>query len=78
MAGNFRCAQSTTCSSAWLCNNFHEPAGQVTRWVEILSEFDFKILHHPGNKHVNADALSLTPRVQEVQEVETLITHQHQ
>src|SRR5438552_437568 len=29
-----------------------------TRWIEILSPFDFEILHIPGSKNIIADALS--------------------
>src|SRR5437588_7442217 len=29
-----------------------------TRWIEVLSPFDFEILHIPGSKNIIADALS--------------------
>jgi len=35
--------------------------GQQARWCEILEEFDFQIVHRPGVKHGNADALSKRP-----------------
>ena len=35
-----------------------EPSGQVARWLEILSEFQYKLQHRPGTKHGNADGLS--------------------
>ncbi|KRX23801.1 Transposon Ty3-G Gag-Pol polyprotein [Trichinella nelsoni] len=38
--------------------NFREPEGQVARWLEKLAEFDFEVVHRPGKKHQNADALS--------------------
>ncbi|KRZ69886.1 hypothetical protein T08_397, partial [Trichinella sp. T8] len=41
----------------WL-RNFREPEGQVARWLEKLAEFDFEVVHRPGKKHQNADALS--------------------
>ena len=41
----------------WL-QNFKDPQGQVARWLEILSEYDFKVQHRPGVKHGNADPLS--------------------
>ena len=44
-------------SLRWL-KNFREPEGQVARWLEILAEFDFDILHRPGKQHGNADSLS--------------------
>ena len=35
--------------------------GQIARWLEVLAEYDFTILHRPGLKHSNADALSRLP-----------------
>ena len=34
---------------------------QMTRWLEILYEFDIDIQHRPGTKHSNADRLSRLP-----------------
>ena len=33
----------------------------MARWLERLQEFDFAIVHRPGKKHQNADALSRLP-----------------
>jgi hypothetical protein len=41
----------------WL-QNFKEPTGQLARWLERLSIYDFSIEHRAGRKHRNADALS--------------------
>ena len=41
----------------WL-QNFKSPEGQLARWLEKLQEFQFTIVHQPGRKHNNADALS--------------------
>jgi hypothetical protein len=38
-----------------------EPIGQNARWLEQLGEYDFEIVHRPGTKHANADALSRHP-----------------
>ena len=38
-----------------------EPEGQVAWWLEQLQELDFKIIHRPGQRHQNADALSRLP-----------------
>ena len=38
--------------------NFRHPEGQIARWLEELSQYDMTIVHRPGKKHVNADALS--------------------
>ena len=44
----------------WL-HNFKEPEGQLARWLEKLQEYQFSIVHRPGKKHSNADALSRIP-----------------
>lgn len=44
-------------SLIWL-KNFKEPDGQIHRWIQQLSQFHMKIVHRPGNKHGNADAIS--------------------
>ena len=38
-----------------------EPVGQQARWLDLLAEFDFKIVHRPGTQQQNADALSRRP-----------------
>ena len=35
-----------------------EPIGQQARWLEILEEYDYSIVHRPGRLHTNADSLS--------------------
>ena len=40
----------------WL-KNFKEPTGQLARWLERLSTYDFIVQHRPGQMHLNADAL---------------------
>jgi hypothetical protein len=47
-------------SLTWLAR-FKEPEGQLARWLEKLQEYDFDILHRPGKRHQNADALSRLP-----------------
>ena len=46
-------------SLGWL-HRFKEPEGQVQRWLQQLSQFDFEIhvVHRPRLKHGNADAMS--------------------
>ena len=44
-------------SLMWLCRR-KEPSHQVARWLEILSEFKYRLEHRAGTKHTNADALS--------------------
>jgi transposase InsO family protein len=48
------------CALRWLMS-FREPENQMARWLELLSQFDFKVIHRPGAKHTNADALSRMP-----------------
>ena len=50
------------------------PIGQQARWMDILGEFDFTVLHRPGRSHANADSLSRIPVHPdgEVEQTETL------
>ena len=47
-------------SLTWL-RSFKNPEDQLARWLEQLQEYDFDIVHRPGHKHLNADALSWIP-----------------
>jgi hypothetical protein len=47
-------------SLRWLIN-FRNPEGQLARWLQILSAYDYTIVHRPGRVHSNADALSRRP-----------------
>ena len=47
-------------SLTWL-RNMKDPEGQLARWLEKLQEFNFEIVHRPGKKHSNADALLRIP-----------------
>lgn len=44
----------------WLMS-FKEPEGQLARWIEELQAYDFTVVHRPGVRHGNADALSRRP-----------------
>jgi hypothetical protein len=35
--------------------------GKRGRWINMLQDFSFKILHRPRLKHINVDALSRNP-----------------
>ena len=37
---------------------FKDPKGQIARWLEVLAQYNFDIVHRPGSKHGNADSLS--------------------
>ena len=41
--------------------NAKDPEGQLARWIEFLSTFDFEIQYRVGERHQNADALSRRP-----------------
>lgn len=45
-------------SLTWLIN-FRHPKGQIARWLEEQGQYDMTVIHRPGKKHLNADALSL-------------------
>ena len=38
-----------------------EPEGQLARWIEFLSPFDYEIEYRAGQRHQNADAMSRRP-----------------
>ena len=41
--------------------SFKEPEGQLCRWLDALSEYDFEIMTRPGKSHGNADFMSRGP-----------------
>ena len=47
-------------SLRWLVS-FREPMGQMARWLEMLSQFNFRMEYRAGKNHSNADALSRAP-----------------
>ena len=47
-------------SLQWLVN-FRNPDGLLARWLEILGEYHFEIVHRPGRLHEAPDALSRMP-----------------
>jgi transposase InsO family protein len=44
----------------WL-RRMSDPCGQQARWIGALEQFDYEILHRPGTRHGNADAMSRRP-----------------
>ena len=44
----------------WLFS-FKQPEGQIARWLEILSEYNFNITYRPGRIHSNCDGMSRRP-----------------
>ena len=44
-------------SLRWLFS-FKDPQGQMARWLEVLAQYNFRITHRAGAKHLNADSLS--------------------
>ena len=44
----------------WL-RRLSDPVGQQARWFGYIEEFDCSIVHRPGARHLNADALSRRP-----------------
>lgn len=45
---------------SWM-RNLKQPTGQVARWLQELGTYDLDVVHRPGKKHTNADALSRRP-----------------
>jgi len=44
----------------WLAT-MSDAHGRRGRWIDMLQDFSFKIVHRPGMRHANADALSRNP-----------------
>ncbi len=44
----------------WLAT-VYDAHGKRGRWVSMLQDFSFKIVHRPGLRHTNVDALSKNP-----------------
>lgn len=44
----------------WLMS-LEDPRGRLARWTMLIQQFDFDIVHRPGTKNGNADALSRRP-----------------
>ena len=38
-----------------------EPVGQQARWLDLISQFNFRIVHRPGSQHTNSDSPSRRP-----------------
>lgn len=47
-------------SLVWLMR-FKHIEGQLARWLKEMAQFDMEILHRPGNKHTNTDAMNRLP-----------------
>jgi len=47
----------------WL-RRIPEPMGQLARWLSVIEQFTFEVLHRTGAKHGNADGLSQRPDAQ--------------
>ena len=45
-------------SIVWL-TRFKNMQGQLARWLEELSQYDFHVIHCRGSEHINADQLLL-------------------
>ena len=44
----------------WI-QKFKEPQGQIATWLQKLQEYQFTVVHRPGKRHSNADAMSRVP-----------------
>ena len=53
----------TNDASLWRLKSFKHSEGQVARWLETLDAYDYELIHRPGGKHLDADALSRGPCV---------------
>ncbi len=58
--GNHFIVRSDHASLKYLIS-FKNPNGQLARWIDSLSEYDFEIVSRPGRSNGNADSLSRIP-----------------
>lgn len=58
----------TDCQPLKSLMNVKYPSSRLSRWNLQLQEYDFEIIHKPGNAHANADALSRSPVVATIRE----------
>jgi len=42
-----------------------EPMPQLARWLTLIEQYDYEVLHRIGKRHCNADGLSRIPEVAE-------------
>lgn len=54
---------------SWLKSQ-KDAKGMLKRWLRILSTYEFEVIHRPGTKHANADALSRAPHAPSLREEE--------
>ena len=52
--------RSDHASLQWL-QNLKDPEGQLARWLARLGQYSYRIVHRPGERHTNADAMSRRP-----------------
>ena len=57
LLGRFFVVRTDHNSIVWL-TRFKNVQGQLARWLEELSQYNFRILHRRGLDHINADRLS--------------------
>lgn len=50
------------------CIRSTDTTSRMLRWIQKMSEFDYKIVYKPGKKNTNADCLSRIPAANETEE----------
>ena len=60
LLGRRFCIRTDHAALQWL-RRMPDPCGQQARWIGALEQFDYSILHRPGSRHGNADAMSRRP-----------------
>ena len=71
---------NTDSSALTYLRTLKESKGMIARWIEYLQGYDFKVVHRPGSKNKNADALSRSehmpnPTQEEIEEQSTYVNN---
>ena len=54
----------------WIRTQDQTPPGMVLRWLKVLAENDFEVIHRSRKAHENADSLSSRPEATEIRDSE--------
>jgi len=60
LTGGYFAIRTDHTALSWL-RRTPEPMPQLARWLTLIEQFDYEVIHRDGKRHQNADALSQSP-----------------